>query len=82
MAAPAKSGAFLDNLGKIYMLYTGGFFAFVIVLWYSFEGNLLTAYNPLACVMLMTMFVTVAARRPAPAPLARTRAAGPAEAPA
>ncbi len=57
-------------------------FAFVIVLWYSFEGNLLTAYNPLACVMLMTMFVTVAARRPAPAPLARTRAAGPAEAPA
>ena len=29
MAAPAKSGAFLDNLGKIYMYYTGGFFLFV-----------------------------------------------------
>ncbi len=32
MAAPAKSGAFLDNLGKIYFLYTGGFFVFVVVL--------------------------------------------------
>ncbi|MEQ1612202.1 MAG: sodium:solute symporter family protein [Hyphomicrobiaceae bacterium] len=32
MAAEAKSGAFLDNLGKIYLLYTGGFFAFVGVL--------------------------------------------------
>ena len=28
----AKSGSFLDNLGKIYGLYTGGFFAFVILL--------------------------------------------------
>ncbi len=32
MAAPAKSGAFLDNLGKVYMYYTGGFFVFVGVL--------------------------------------------------
>jgi cation/acetate symporter len=32
MAAQAKSGSFLDNLGKIYMLYTGGFFVFVILL--------------------------------------------------
>jgi cation/acetate symporter len=32
MVAQKKSGAFLDNLGKIYMLYTGGFFAFVVVL--------------------------------------------------
>jgi cation/acetate symporter len=32
MAAQAKSGAFLDNLGKVYMLYTGGFFVFVILL--------------------------------------------------
>jgi cation/acetate symporter len=32
MAAQAKSGAFLDNLGRIYMIYTGGFFAFVAVL--------------------------------------------------
>ncbi|HRK18289.1 MAG TPA: cation acetate symporter [Hyphomicrobiaceae bacterium] len=32
MAAPAKSGAFLDNLGKIYGMYTGGFFGFVAIL--------------------------------------------------
>ena len=33
MATQTKSrGAFLDNLGKIYMIYTGGFFVFVVVL--------------------------------------------------
>jgi cation/acetate symporter len=32
MAAEAKSGAFLDNLGKIYFYYTGGFFVFVALL--------------------------------------------------
>ncbi len=32
MAQPAKSGAFLDNLGKIYGLYTGGFFVFVVLI--------------------------------------------------
>jgi cation/acetate symporter len=33
MAEQAKaSGSFIDNLGKIYGLYTGGFFAFVILL--------------------------------------------------
>jgi cation/acetate symporter len=33
MAAQAKAGGdFLSNLGKIYGLYTGGFFAFVIIL--------------------------------------------------
>lgn len=29
---------------------------FVVAVWYSFEGTLLTAYNPLACVLLITMF--------------------------
>ncbi len=32
MATQTKSTAFLDNLGKVYLLYTGGFFAFVVVL--------------------------------------------------
>mgnify|MGYP003393072674 CR=1 FL=1 len=32
MATKANSGAFVDNLGKVYAIYTGGFFAFVILL--------------------------------------------------
>ncbi|MFM9938048.1 MAG: sodium:solute symporter family protein [Hyphomicrobiaceae bacterium] len=33
MATQAKSkGAFIDNLGKVYLLYTGGFFVFVVLL--------------------------------------------------
>ena len=32
MAQQAKSGAFIDNLGKVYLLYTGGFFVFVVLL--------------------------------------------------
>ncbi|QJU57278.1 hypothetical protein HL653_05230 [Sphingomonas sp. AP4-R1] len=31
--------------------------AFVIAIWFSFEGTLLTALNPITCVMLSTMFV-------------------------
>lgn len=31
-------------------------FAFVIIVWFSFESTLLTPLNPLACVMLSTMF--------------------------
>ncbi|WP_293976313.1 hypothetical protein [Sphingomonas sp.] len=31
--------------------------AFVIAIWFSFEGTLLTPLNPLFCVMLSTMFV-------------------------
>lgn len=31
--------------------------AFVIAIWFSFEGTLLTALNPIACVMLSTMFI-------------------------
>jgi len=34
-------------------------FAFIITLWFSFEGTLLTAYNPIACVMFLTMFFIV-----------------------
>lgn len=30
--------------------------AFVVIAWYSFEGTLLTAYNPLSCVLLISMF--------------------------
>jgi len=33
MATQSKSGgAFIDNLGKVYLLYTGGFFVFVVLL--------------------------------------------------
>ncbi len=32
MATKANSGAFVDNLGRVYAIYTGGFFAFVILL--------------------------------------------------
>jgi hypothetical protein len=31
--------------------------AFVIAIWFSFESTLLTPLNPLACVMLSTMFI-------------------------
>jgi hypothetical protein len=31
--------------------------AFVIAIWFSFEGTLLTPLNPIACVMLSTMFI-------------------------
>ena len=43
----------------IFCLLEGGMsrrFAFVLIIWYSFEGTLLTAYNPLTCVLLVTMF--------------------------
>jgi hypothetical protein len=31
--------------------------AFMLVIWFSFEGALLTAVNPIACALLSTMFV-------------------------
>lgn len=31
--------------------------AFILILWFSFEGTLLTPLNPLMCVMLSTMFI-------------------------
>jgi hypothetical protein len=31
--------------------------AFVVAIWFSFEGTLLTPLNPIACVMLCTMFI-------------------------
>ena len=42
-----------------YCLFDGGMsrrLIFIVAAWYSFEGTLLTAYNPLSCVMLVTMF--------------------------
>lgn len=43
--------------------------SFILILWYSFEGTLLTPLNPLALVMLSTMFVV----RDAPARERRSR---------
>lgn len=52
----------------LYCLLEGGVsrrLAFVVIVWYSFEGTLLTAYNPLSCVLLITMF-HLSARKAAP----------------
>lgn len=45
--------------------------AFLLAVWFSFEGALLTAVNPITCVLLSTMFIVdreKARRGPAPLP--------------
>jgi hypothetical protein len=52
----------------------------IIALWFSFEGTLLTPYNPIACIMLSTMFIVrpgSAARRPRAAAAAPPRSIEP-----
>ncbi|TCP34098.1 hypothetical protein [Sphingomonas sp. BK235] len=44
-------------------------FAIILILWYSFEGTLLTPLNPIALVMMSSMFIL----RDTPAPARRAR---------